>query len=251
MAVMLRTVGIPSRVVTGFQSGVYNPISGWVNIRAADAHSWVEAWSPKRGWVTYDPTPPDPNAVSNGLWTRVGFYFDAAETFWQEWILNYNLERQMVLAFNVQNSTRSAGGWTDSALLWFDRSRGFVRAFAERWAARVAVALISLALVIFVAPRLRGEWAARRRAVRAQRGEAHPSDATVLYQRMLTVLARRGIEKPAWITPSEFARTVPSPFLAPLVEDLTAAYNAVRFGGRSDAAARMVSLLDRIERMPS
>ena len=57
MAVMLRTLGIPSRVVTGFQSGVYNPMTGWQVFRASDAHSWVEAWFEGRGWTTFDPTP--------------------------------------------------------------------------------------------------------------------------------------------------------------------------------------------------
>ncbi len=51
MAVMLRVLHIPSRVITGFQSGVYNPISGSQLIRTSDAHSWVEAWLPDRGWT--------------------------------------------------------------------------------------------------------------------------------------------------------------------------------------------------------
>src|SRR5262249_34514380 len=50
MAVMLRTLGIPSRVITGFQSGVYNPITHLQVVRASDAHSWVEAWINGRGW---------------------------------------------------------------------------------------------------------------------------------------------------------------------------------------------------------
>ncbi|MGH9645490.1 MAG: transglutaminaseTgpA domain-containing protein, partial [Bryobacteraceae bacterium] len=41
MAVMLRTLGIPARVVTGFLGGVYNPMTGWQVVRASDAHSWV------------------------------------------------------------------------------------------------------------------------------------------------------------------------------------------------------------------
>src|SRR5438067_7353869 len=57
MAVMLRTRGIPSRVVTGFQSGVMNPVNGWLILRASDAHSWVEAWVDGWGWMTFDPTP--------------------------------------------------------------------------------------------------------------------------------------------------------------------------------------------------
>jgi transglutaminase-like putative cysteine protease len=83
MAVMLRTIGIPSRVVTGFQSGIYNPISGWQVIRASDAHSWVEAFLPRRGWTTFDPTPPDPNGAQISLATKLALFMDAAETFWQ------------------------------------------------------------------------------------------------------------------------------------------------------------------------
>jgi len=82
---------------------------------------------------------------------------------------------------------------------------------------------------------------------RAQRGEAEASDATLLYERMLHLLDRRGFRKPPWITPTEFVRVLPSSELALLVEDLTSAYNQVRFGGRNDAAPRMVRVLERIE----
>ena len=70
MAVMLRVVHIPSRVVTGFQSGAYNPITGWHVLRASDAHSWVEAWIPGQGWVTFDPTPPG-GSPSGKPWTTL------------------------------------------------------------------------------------------------------------------------------------------------------------------------------------
>src|ERR1044071_8539312 len=49
MTIMLRTQGIPSRLVTGFQSGTFNPFTELFVIRASDAHSWVEAWLPRRG----------------------------------------------------------------------------------------------------------------------------------------------------------------------------------------------------------
>ena len=70
MAVMLRTLGIPSRVATGFLSGVYNPMTGWQVIRSSDAHSWVEAYIPGQGWTIFDPTPSDPSAVTSGLMSR-------------------------------------------------------------------------------------------------------------------------------------------------------------------------------------
>ncbi|MBV8818179.1 MAG: DUF3488 domain-containing protein, partial [Acidobacteriaceae bacterium] len=106
MAVMLRTLGIPSRVVTGFAGGIYNPISGWYVVRASDAHSWVEAYLPHLGWTTFDPTPPDPNPPKLSILSRLGFYVDAAEVFWQDWILNYDLERQLLLASRMEQSSR-------------------------------------------------------------------------------------------------------------------------------------------------
>ena len=80
MAVMLRSLGVPARIVTGFQSGIFNPVSGRQVIRASDAHAWVEAWLPDRGWTVFDPTPPGDSSAGVSLWTRMGFYTDAAAT---------------------------------------------------------------------------------------------------------------------------------------------------------------------------
>lgn len=57
MALMLRLVGIPSRVVAGFAPGQRDLDTGAYLVRDTDAHSWVEVWFPKVGWVTVDPTP--------------------------------------------------------------------------------------------------------------------------------------------------------------------------------------------------
>ena len=56
MAVLLRTQKIPSRLVTGYAVTTYNPITGYYEARVLDGHAWVEAWIPKRGWVTFEPT---------------------------------------------------------------------------------------------------------------------------------------------------------------------------------------------------
>lgn len=248
MAVMLRVIGIPTRMATGFQSGVYNPISGSQLIRTSDAHAWVEAWLPQRGWTTFDPTPPDLNPQRLSLWTRLSFYADAAEVFWQDWVLNYNLDRQLQLATRMGESSRHVGMrsfdgvgpflarlWT--ALLDFGKRFGFVL---------LGVAAFALLLRQFGPDGWRW-WSARQRALRVQRGEAQASDATLLYQRMLTVLHRRGIEKPAWLTPLEFAQVVQDPEIATLVENLTAAYNELRFGGKPEAAGSIVVLLDQLD----
>ena len=250
MAVMLRVEGIPSRVVTGFQSGIYNPISKSILIRTSDAHSWVEAWLPGRGWITFDPTPPDPNPQRVSAWTRLGFYVDAAGVFWGDWVLNYNLDRQLQLAARVGETSRHV------TLDWF-RVRGLswgtewstLRDWARHnatWLAGLAVAAL---LLLTLGPSAWRSLSARRRVHKLQRGQGDASDATALYHRLLVNLKRRGIEKPAWLTPTEFAHVLEEPELSLLVEDLTCAYNELRFGGKSDAAVRLVRLVERLEAM--
>ena len=57
MALLLRMAGIPARVATGFTSGSLDRKTNEYVVRDLDAHSWVEAWIPEIGWVTFDPTP--------------------------------------------------------------------------------------------------------------------------------------------------------------------------------------------------
>ena len=247
MAVMLRTLGIPSRVVTGFMSGVYNPMTGWQVVRASDAHSWVEAWLPRRGWVTFDPTPADPAPSSAGLWNRAGLVLDAADQFWRDWVVGYDFERQIALAARMQESGRSFRfNWLSDLSEAAAGVQAGVRT-ARAYAVGILILFALSALAIFYGPSLLRKLRADLRVRRAQRGEAQASDATLLYERMLSVLERRGMQKPPWLTPAEFARVLPASELAMLVEDLTGAYNEFRFGGRRDAAPRMVRLLRRIE----
>jgi hypothetical protein len=247
MAVMLRMLQIPSRVVTGFQSGVYNPISGSQLIRTSDAHSWVEAWIPDRGWATYDPTPPDLDPAGLSAWTRLSFYADAVDVFWQDWVLNYNLDRQLQLASRVGESGRHLGwDWAGGPRWWSARTRSGLRDFGFVLLGAIALA----ALGKFLGKDGWRWWTTRQRMLKVQRGEGQASDATLLYRRMLKALRRRGIEKPAWLTPCEFARVLQEPELALLVEDFTSAYNELRFGRNSEAAGRIFVLLEQLEAAP-
>lgn len=57
LAVMTRAIGVPSRLVTGYSPGRYNPFTGYYEVRGSDAHSWVEVYIPRYGWLPFDPTP--------------------------------------------------------------------------------------------------------------------------------------------------------------------------------------------------
>jgi len=69
LAVMLRTQGVPSRLVTGFTAASYNPLTGFYEVRALDGHAWVEAYIAGEGWVQLEPTPIYEPAVQDRNWT--------------------------------------------------------------------------------------------------------------------------------------------------------------------------------------
>jgi transglutaminase-like putative cysteine protease len=58
MAILLRSLGVPTRSVNGFYGGEWNQYGRYVAIRQGDAHSWVEVYVDGAGWITFDPTPP-------------------------------------------------------------------------------------------------------------------------------------------------------------------------------------------------
>jgi protein-glutamine gamma-glutamyltransferase len=67
MGLMLRMLGIPTRVVSGFAPGSLNTTSGAYEVHDFDAHSWVEVYFRGIGWVTFDPTPGAAPAESQRL----------------------------------------------------------------------------------------------------------------------------------------------------------------------------------------
>ncbi|MDH5420509.1 MAG: transglutaminaseTgpA domain-containing protein [Acidimicrobiia bacterium] len=56
LVVMLRSLGVPSRLAVGFIPGERNPLTGLYEVRASDAHSWAEVYFPGIGWQGFDPT---------------------------------------------------------------------------------------------------------------------------------------------------------------------------------------------------
>jgi len=56
MAIMLRSQGIPARVVGGFSQGIFNQEFNFYRVKASNAHSWVEVYFPAFGWIQFEPT---------------------------------------------------------------------------------------------------------------------------------------------------------------------------------------------------
>jgi transglutaminase-like putative cysteine protease len=78
MAVILRSLGIPSRLAVGYVAGQRSAFGGEFVVRARHAHAWVEAWFPGPGWVAFDPTgrappsPPERQSFWSRLWRLLG-----------------------------------------------------------------------------------------------------------------------------------------------------------------------------------
>lgn len=251
MGVLLRAVWVPSRVATGFLSGSFNPLSGWHVVRASDAHSWVEAWVPGEGWLTFDPTPSDRGGGGATALSRLSLWADAAAVFWQEWIVGYDLDRQLTLAFEVDQRRRGV------SVEWAERLysrlrgawRGDGRAAAWQWSPWLLAAPLAL-LLILIGPWMRARVLGWFRLRRLRQGQPAPDDASLIYRQMLTGLRRRGLVKPDSITPAEFARGLQPEATATAVGEFTELYYALRFGGRRENAARLAALLGRIEQLP-
>ena len=109
--VLMRSAGIPSRVVTGFVGGVRNPLGDYFLVRNMDAHAWAEVWLPQRGWVRVDPTAAvAPERIYDTLEDRLGQsdggfgrlaglsgFNDWMRRGWNDLMLGFNAERQQHL----------------------------------------------------------------------------------------------------------------------------------------------------------
>jgi hypothetical protein len=251
MAVMLRTLHIPSRVVNGFRSDEFNDVTGNYVVRAKNAHSWVEAYFPGYGWTTFDPTPGGDVATPEG-WDRAMLYLDAAQSFWREWVISYDSSHQYILGQAALSGTRSSWeGMRTWAKLQYARlmnlarhsQRGAEKSPARWIAGGLAAALLLLGL---------GNLGRIARMIRLRRLQAHPERspdqaAAMWYERMARYLARRGVTKPAGQTAQEFVRVIGDEQLRARVGNFTEAYESARFGNSADDAQRLPQLYEEVE----
>jgi protein-glutamine gamma-glutamyltransferase len=250
MAVMLRTLGIPSRDVNGFLPGEYNDLGGDYIVRASDAHSWVEVFFPGNGWVVFDPTPAAPLSEA-GFFSRLNQYLDWMELTWNEWIIGYDFAHQVVLAQNLQRGSRT---WGDAFRGEIERLRQSTSRLIKRWQFRhEALGFLIPATLIGLLVLLRfgvlGRLVRQLRLffqLRSKNPAAQPQLASLLYREFLRLLGRYGFRRSETQTPLEFAGAVSSPAAAPFVREFTQLYAQARFGGASCDAPRLRALLGQI-----
>src|ERR1039458_4866092 len=250
MAVMLRSLHIPSRIVTGFRGGEFNDLTGQYVVRASDAHSWVEAYFPGSGWISFDPTPAGSLLARTG-WSRMDLYLDAAASFWREWIINYDVGHQRSLSKDAATGTRlfvdQARRWIErqhSAMLqWARRAHNHFTAFPVRWLG----GLIAFTAVLIALLNLRRLISGlRARSLRAHPERAPRESAALWYDRMVKRMARLGWRKSPSQTPLDFVAAIQETALQEKVARFTRAYESARFGKSVDDAQSLPELFKEV-----
>ena len=150
--VLMRAGDVPARIVTGYQGGERNPVDGDWTVCQSDAHAWAEVWLEGRGWVRIDPTGAVApgrtgqlqrlraprgaigeaigNAIGVQLGERLRAVWEATNSRWNQWVLNYTQARQFDL---LRALGMDAPDWSDLLRLLAGLV-GVVALFGALWA---------------------------------------------------------------------------------------------------------------------
>ena len=261
MAVMLRTQGIATRVVNGFHGGDYNDTADVTVVRQRNAHAWVEVYFPmEQAWVKFDPTPfagQTSSASAAGFLGSVSKYVEALETFWIQYFVAYDNQGQASLARSVRRGFFEYQS-TASAMLshvkadlseWWSKVRGDSGMQTSLFAIGNAAAYLSAAVIGIL---LLG-WLYRKivkfevwRRIRDRLFARRHASIVEFYDRMLSVLAEKGLTRQPYQTPLEFAFALDMPKAVSITEK----YNRVRFGEKpltADEASEIENWLEELE----
>lgn len=249
MAIMLRTLRIPSRVVNGFRTGEFNDLTSQYVVRESDAHSWVEAYFPGYGWVSFDPTPV--NVGSRMGWSRAMLYMDALASFWREWVISYDSTHQHSLE---TMATRGSLQWFQQARTWMrqeyatlmgaaSRTQGEVTKRPTRW---VVLGLFAAVVLVLVTGGRRCLQFFRQMRLSARPAKSPRVSATIWYERMTRRVARKGWRKMPAQTPAEFIRCIEDPMVRERVAKFTSRYESARFGGSAEDASSLPQLYEEV-----
>jgi protein-glutamine gamma-glutamyltransferase len=262
LALMLRSVGVPARMVSGFKGAERNDLRRAWEVQERFAHVWVEAWTESNHWVTLDPTPAleraeGLQAASNkvGLWGRVN---STTLSLWTDYVINVNLQQQRDqiyvplrdFALKVWSLLQRWVEWGPA--LWKYLNDLFTH--PEQWLSvrggiTAFVLLFAIALLVRGAVWLfrwyrEGGWNGGRNRRRQQQL------VVAFYDRFLKAVKRLGLERQPAETPQEFAAVAQQRLrprlepagLAQLPDAVCTAYYRIRFGGETVPPAELTGL---------
>ncbi|MGH7131494.1 MAG: DUF3488 and transglutaminase-like domain-containing protein [Phycisphaerales bacterium] len=260
MVALLQSNDVEARVVTGYAASEFNPVNDHYTVRQSDAHAWVEVRIAADRWETFDPTPPGElqaaQRATGGLWGRIRQAWDALEFSWIDNVVAYDRGMQVDLL------SLSGAKNRDTTLLTIrDRINATLDAISELFPAgtgRVlpiaAILLVGITATVSLSRAGRAQMFALWRRlqalfhVHAAARDDRFTPQTEFYRRLLSILERSQLAKPATTPPllhAEAIRPSHAP-LADLATDAGRAYYRVRFGGRPLTADERIALDSRL-----
>jgi len=252
MAVLLRTLGIPARVATGFSGGDWNEFGQFYVVRQRHAHAWVEAYVPSiRDWVAFDPTPlAEATPPPTGWLARLDGRLAHLRLVWNSYVVNYSSQEQRDM---MRGATELLSWLSESLPAW--GSALFSLEGGGGGGLGGAVALGVLAVLVAGAALLARRLLRGRRGGRARRG-AVGCPSVGFYRRMEAILRRRGFRREPAATPLEFVRAVIAKGGAAYepAAAIADAFCRVRYGGwrlseaEHSSVLRALALLERARR---
>jgi hypothetical protein len=184
-------------------------------------------------------------------WSRATLYLDALASFWRDWVVNYDAGHQQTLAVNARSGSQHL---FEAVRYWWRRHYEILLAAARR-AGSVAAGsplrwgleggLIAGLLVVMVNARQLLRALNKRRL--AARPEKSPRlAATIWYERMTKVVARRGWRKSPTQTPNEFVCRIEDARIRERVAEFTRHYESARFDDSVEDVRRLPELYEEI-----
>ncbi|MDZ8055242.1 MAG: DUF3488 and DUF4129 domain-containing transglutaminase family protein [Aulosira sp. ZfuVER01] len=224
LTVMLRSIGIPARLVAGFSPGEFNPFTGMYVVRNTDAYAMTEVYFPKYGWFAFDPIPNHPLIPPSIEDVQT---FSVLRQFWQ-WIAGW-----------IPSPIR---GWLDYAFstIFSGITRAiawFLALFSQGWLGILTGLILTTTTAFFcwLGWEQWCEWLNRRWLKKLSPMES-------LYQQMLQWTAQKGLGKHPAQTPLEYARVAYqhySPANAEVIDEICQAYVDWRYGRHTPNLQRL------------
>lgn len=243
MALSIRSLGIPARVVRGYRGGDWNPSDLSYTITASMAHLWVEVFFPDFGWITFDPSPPadeDYQYALGAVRRRVSFLTMKLKMFWYRQVVGFDpVDRFRAVRDSSLEIFRANQGGEEKDV--DGAEHGYASGLFQRILTRGAVLAVVLSLAF---PAIR---AYRRRRAPDRALSDDQARAVRLYRLLSRRMIRLGYEC-AGKTVEELREEIAGA-LEPALTVLSA-YNAVRFGERPLPPESFAALRGLIRSLP-
>lgn len=250
MAMLLRSIEIPCRVVNGYYCTEWNNIAGMFTVRQRDAHSWVEVFFDGYGWMTFDPTPPaglQRPTPMNPLLLAFTRYYDAIKLRWYRTVIDFAPQDQAFVVRGVLAAFFTIGNVLGT--LRFENLTPGLDGEVPGWG-ELSVILVTTILVTVIGAAFVRRFLKRVRRTVPRRARTGTRDLPRFYRELLASLKKRGFERDAHETPLEFARRVATSTNLTLIEVVTLWYYGMRYGGEElppNASELLNEIHDRLK----